>query len=151
MRCTLGTLFASHLSVFDFQDQASKVGIWQVEVPQILEADFICDAAFAGGCHLDDLKDIVDEFLLRRLDNGKNFGFDGIPDIGKGSARRSKTITEMIQVWINREIIVRRAISKMKTGRNGKVGLYQQRRIKDIPSMQERVEPRVLPCQDSYD
>jgi hypothetical protein len=57
----------------------------------------------------------------------------------------------MIQVWINREIIVRRAISKMKTGRNGKVGLYQQRRIKDIPSMQERVEPRVLPCQDSYD
>jgi hypothetical protein len=81
VRYTLGALFTCNLSIFDFQNQASKVGVWQIEVPQILESDFVGDAAFTRLCHLDDLKDIIDEFLLRWLDDGKDFGFDCIPHI----------------------------------------------------------------------
>jgi hypothetical protein len=123
-RYTLGALLTCNLSIFDFQDQTTKVGVRQIEVPQVFESDFVGDTAFTRLRHLDDLKDIVDEFLLRKLDDGKDFRFNCIPHIWERCTRRSKTIAKVVQVGIDGKIIVGCTVSEMKTRGNCKVRLY---------------------------
>jgi hypothetical protein len=111
------------LTVFDVQDKAAKSCVWEIEVPEILEPDFIGGPTFSRSRHLDNLKDIIDEFLLRSLNDGEDFRFDGFPDIRERSARGGETVTEVIQVGINGEVVVRCPISEMKTSRDCKISL----------------------------
>jgi len=60
---------------------------------------------------------------LWRLNDGKNFRLDSIPDVGKGIAGCGETVPEMIQVGVDGEFVVRGPISEMKTAGDGKVGL----------------------------
>jgi hypothetical protein len=69
------------LTVFDVQDKAAKSRVWEIEVPEILESDFISGPAFSRSRHLDNLKDIIDEFLLGSLNDGEDFRFDRFPNI----------------------------------------------------------------------
>jgi hypothetical protein len=102
------------------------------------------------GSHLDDLEAVVHELFLWGLNDGNDFRLDGIPHMGKGAAGSNQAVSpEMVQVWIDGELIVRSPISEMKTCGDGKVGLQLVSSIgvdEGILSRRGQVEPRDLPC-----
>jgi hypothetical protein len=112
------------LTVLDFQDQTPEVDVREIEVPDILEAYLGSHARLIPGRHLNYLQDIIDEFLLRRLDYRENFRFDGFPDIVEGGSGGDETVPEMVQVGIHGEVVVGCPIAEMQARGNSKVGLY---------------------------